>query len=432
MKIGIDITNFNPAVKIGVNRYTLNLVRAMLQVEGTHEIRFYIARPKGLVREEELGAIRECFPGVPVSVAFDGLPTYLPSELNTARRLRLSGLLAPADRVARRGYEWFNRSTSAWVSRLRKACAEAPLIEEPDVMHHTWLVHYPFRRRASVLTICDLIPLLFRRWYGPELGAAYRPAFRFARRCAAVIAISEHTRQDVHRLLKVPLERIHAVPLAADEVFRVVDDRARVAERLAQYELAGRSFLLYAGSLEPRKNLPALVRAYARLAGPPAGPRPLLVLAGAKGYYGAPIFREIERLGLSDCVRHIENADDTTLVALMNAATALVYPSLYEGFGLPPLEAMACGCPVIASNASSLPEVVGDAGILVDPRDEEALAGAMARLIQDAGLREELRRRGLRRCGAFSWERTARLTLEVYSQAARGNSFLDCRHEDRD
>jgi glycosyltransferase involved in cell wall biosynthesis len=283
-------------------------------------------------------------------------------------------------------------------------------------MHHMRSVYYPFRRRPNVLTVHDLTPLLFPQWHVPEVRAAFRPTSRFARRCAAVIAVSENTRKDAHRLMKVPLDRIHTVHEAADKVFRVAEDPAQVMERLAEHGLAGRSFLLFVGTLEPRKNLPGLLRAFARLRELVPGEPPLLVLAGSKGWLYEPIFREIERLALAAHVRHIENANDETVAALMNAAVALVYPSYYEGFGLPPLEAMACGCPVITSNTSSLPEVVGDAGILANPDDVRQIAEAMQRVFLDANFREDLRRRGLRRAAAFSWERAAKQTLEVYEK----------------
>ncbi|MGO8703709.1 MAG: glycosyltransferase family 4 protein [Candidatus Brocadiia bacterium] len=418
MKIGLDIPDFSPARNSGIERYTRNLLRALHRNAGSHELSLYLCSPPGWVEKDTLAGLAQLLPGVPVHVVFDGLVPHFPGELNTARRLRLSRALAPADGMLRRFYRRFNRSTSPWVSPLRRACAEAKEVEAPDVLHHLLYVHYPFRRGPSLATIYDLVPLLFPQWIPKEVRAGLRPTFRFARNCAAVIATSENTRQDVHRQLHVPLDRIHVVPLAADEVFTPEPDPALVRERLAPCGLADRPFLLYAGRLEPRKNIPGLVRAYARVRSESPGAAPLLVLAGAKGWSYEPIFREVERLGLANEVRHLQAPDDATQAALMNAALALVYPSFYEGFGLPPLEAMACGCPVIASNNSSLPEVVADAAIQVDPRDEPALAQAMRAVVTRPELRASLRERGLRRAKLFSWDRVARETLDVYARVA--------------
>jgi glycosyltransferase involved in cell wall biosynthesis len=420
MKIGLDISDFLPAHNTGIDRYTRNLLRALHRNAGPHELCLYICRPPAWVEEDALQSLTQLLPGVPVHVAFDGLVPYRLAELNTARRLGLSGVLAPLDRAPQWLYRRFNRSTSPWVGPLRKVCADVKRIEAPDVMHHVLSAHYPFRRGPSVVTIYDLAPLLFPQWLPAEIRASLRPTLRFARRCAAVIAISENTRRDIHRQLRVPLERIHCVPLAADEAFRVIEDKAGARDRLAPLGPAGRPFLLYVGTLEPRKNIPGLIRAYARLRGQAPAPAPMLVLAGRKGWGYEPIFREIERLGLANDVRHLDGADDATLAALMNAALALVYPSFYEGFGLPPLEAMACGCPVITSNNSSLPEVAGDAGIQVDPRDEPALAQAMLAVVARPELRASLRERGLARARLFSWDRVARETLEVYARVAQG------------
>ncbi|MGD0999510.1 MAG: glycosyltransferase family 1 protein [Candidatus Brocadiia bacterium] len=418
MKIGLDIPEFSPARNSGIERYTRNLLCALHRNAGPHELSLYLCRPPGWAEKDTLPSLAQLLPGVPVHVLFDGLVPHFPGELNTARRLRLSGALAPVDGVLRRLYRRFNRSTAPWVSPLRRACAEARAVEAPDVLHHLVYVHYPFRRGPSLATIYDLVPLLFPQWLPEEVRAALRPTFRFARRCAAVIAISENTRQDLHRRMRVPLDRIHVVPLAADEVFAPAPDPARVRERLAPLGLADRPFLLYAGTLEPRKNVPGLIRAYARLRSQSPESAPLLVLAGTKGWGYEPIFQEIERLGLANEARHLDAPDDAALAALMNAALALVYPSFYEGFGLPPLEAMACGCPVITSNNSSLPEVVGDAAIQVDPRDEPALAQAMQAVITRPELRASLRERGLARARLFSWDRVARETLNVYARVA--------------
>ena len=173
--------------------------------------------------------------------------------------------------------------------------------------------------------------------------------------------------------------------------------------------------MLFVGNIEPRKNLTRLVEAYALLLRRSHYRGPL-ILAGGQGWRNSEIFRCVEELELEKHVKFLGYVPDDVMPALMSGAEIFIYPSLYEGFGLPPLEAMACGTPVITSNVSSLPEVVGDAALMVDPHDVVALADAMHRVLTDRELREEMRRRGLERANEFSWEETARQTLRVYEE----------------
>jgi glycosyltransferase involved in cell wall biosynthesis len=173
-------------------------------------------------------------------------------------------------------------------------------------------------------------------------------------------------------------------------------------------------YIIFVGTVEPRKNLVTLVKAFAAVV--KDFPH-LLVLAGARGWMSEPVFAEIERQGLKDRVVHLGYVPAEDLPALMSGAEVFVYPSLGEGFGLPPLEAMACGVPVICSNAPALPEVVGDAAILVPPTDVAALEEAIMHLLSDPDLKATLRQKGLQRSRQFSWHRTARLTLSAFEQA---------------
>jgi glycosyltransferase involved in cell wall biosynthesis len=178
--------------------------------------------------------------------------------------------------------------------------------------------------------------------------------------------------------------------------------------------------ILYVGTLEPRKNLVTLLEAYARCRGEtsPESPWPPLVLAGGKGWGYEAIFAAVERLGLSEAVLLPGFVPHGELPLWYSAADIFVYPSLYEGFGLPVLEALACGTPVITSNVSSLPEVAGEAGLLVDPTDAEALAEALRQVWRDADLRQEMRTRGLAQAARFSLAALARQTMTVYQEAA--------------
>ncbi len=175
--------------------------------------------------------------------------------------------------------------------------------------------------------------------------------------------------------------------------------------------------MLFVGTVEPRKNVPTLLSAFQQVLDH-YHPEVDLVLAGSPGWLTDEVYALANRLGLTGRVHFLGRVSDEELVWLYNGARLLVLPSFYEGFGLPPLEAMACGCPVVVSNVSSLPEVVGDAGLLVDPQDADALAVAIWRLLSDAALREEMVAKGLKRAACFSWTRAARETLELYRRVA--------------
>ncbi|MGH9937663.1 MAG: glycosyltransferase family 4 protein, partial [Blastocatellia bacterium] len=179
-----------------------------------------------------------------------------------------------------------------------------------------------------------------------------------------------------------------------------------------------RPYLLYVGTIEPRKNLLTLLRAYDELLRTTPR-RPQLVLCGGRGWLCDEVFKLVEDLRLQDQVRFTGYVEDADLPALYSAAEAFVYPSLYEGFGLPPLEAMACGAPVITSDVSSLPEVIGEAGLTHAPNDARALTAAMAKLLGDETTREYFRRAGLKQASNFSWERAARETQSVYDELLR-------------
>lgn len=260
-----------------------------------------------------------------------------------------------------------------------------------------------------VVTVTDLA---FRRY--PQVHPPGRRLYLglltrwTARRARAIIAISEYTRQEVVRLLGVPAERIQVIYLGVDSDFRPLP-QDQVESFRRQRGLPDRYFF-YLGNLEPRKNLPRLVEAYGRIrdCGVP------LVLGGPRGWGYADLFQTVEKLDLAGQVLFPGFVPREELPLWYNAAEALVYPSIYEGFGLPPLEAMACGTPVVASAASSLPEVIGQAGLLVDPQDVAGLAAALRQVLTDQALRGELRRRGLEQARRFTWEKMARETVELY------------------
>ncbi len=289
------------------------------------------------------------------------------------------------------------------------ALAAAPRL---DLLHGPDFVVPRRRRCPAVITIHDLAFLRYPQILTAASRRHYRQAARLAVEAECVIVDSACTAADVERRLGVPAARVRVVHLAPTPL--AVPDAAGVAAVRARYELDG-PFLLYVGTLEPRKNLRALLRAFARLG--PAEPA-RLVLAGPRGWLDAPVVAEADRLG--DRVRRLGPVPAVDLSALYGAATAFVFPSLYEGFGLPPLEAMSVGTPVVAAHASCLPEVLGDAALLVAPEDEAALAEALRAVLGDAALRADLAARGRVRAARYSWERTAAATLVVYREVVGG------------
>jgi glycosyltransferase involved in cell wall biosynthesis len=230
-----------------------------------------------------------------------------------------------------------------------------------------------------------------------------------------IIAVSESTKHDTIQHLGVPEDKITVVYEAANPIFRPLDkDQAR-QQVLDRHGVDG-PFVLFVSTIEPRKNVPTLLRALHQLQ-KCYKEDVRLVLAGGKGWLFEDAFAVVKDLNLDDRVHFLGRVSSEDLLYLYNAAEMLAHPAFYEGFGLPPLEAMACGLPVIVSDVASLPEVVGDAGLLIDPQDEDELTVAMWRVLNDATLGPEMREKGLRQAQRFSWERAARETQRIYRLA---------------
>jgi len=288
--------------------------------------------------------------------------------------------------------------------------------ERVDVLHAQYVAP-PFSLSKLVVHVHDLIHEQHPEFYSPDMVVKFRAMVPLAiRRAVTVLTDSEYSKRDIMRRYCVPPEKVVVAPGAADPMFRRIHDQARLAAVRDRYH-TGDEFILYVGKIERRKNLKTLIAAYVRLR--QAGAiRAKLVLVGSHGWIYDDIFAAARESGYAEELVFTEYVPAEDLVALYNAAALFVYPSLFEGFGIPPLEAMACGTPVVCSNASSLPEVVGDAALTVDPLDVEGLAGAVARVLSDATLRGELVARGLERAPLFSWDTTARIVRDVYCAAA--------------
>ncbi len=280
-----------------------------------------------------------------------------------------------------------------------------------DVFHSPYYVKPYCLPVPSILSLYDVIPTHYPAYYSRHTRLLIRLLKRLALRSAAhCLAISETTKGDFVREYGVAPERITAIPLAADGRFHPVEPAAVAAMR-ERYRLPP-DYVLYLGINKPHKNLARLVEAWSK--SQMANGKSQLLLAGQEDPRYSQARQRVKELRLEEGVRSLGDVGEADLPALYSGAAAFVFPSLYEGFGLPVLEAMACGVPVACSNTSSLPEIVGDAALTFDPTDVEAIAAALSRLLDDAELRAELRQLGLERARHFTWTETARRTLEVY------------------
>jgi len=290
-----------------------------------------------------------------------------------------------------------------------------------DVAHVPYFAPPLYPSIPTVVTIHDLIPLILPAYKGSILVRFYtRLVSIAAKRATAIITDSHSSKRDIINLLNIPGEKVQVIPLAADERFKPGVGTAALDRVRRRYSLP-QEFILYLGGFDQRKNLNTLFRGFRGLK-ERLGDKCPLVIAGTLPSEDTAFFPHprclAEEVGVSDSVRFIGWVSEEEKPALYSLATLFLYPSLYEGFGLPPLEAMACGTPVIASNAASLPEVVGDGGVLVDPQEPAAWAEAMVSLLTSPQKRENLSAKGVEQAQRFSWQRTARETLEAYQQVA--------------
>lgn len=288
------------------------------------------------------------------------------------------------------------------------------LLPGVDLFHGTDHLLPPFRRIRSVFTVHDVIPQLLPEFHLP-LNRWYLTLMfpRFLARADAVIAVSECTKRDTMRLYGIPEEKIRVIYEGVDARFRPVRDAAVLGRVRRRYSLP-EEYILYVGTIEPRKNLARLLKAYHALKQKGYGHK--LVFVGAKGWLYQPVFDTMRALGLEGDVILPGYITDEDLPAVYADASLFVFPSLYEGFGLPPLEALACGVPTVVSDASSLPEVVGEAALKVPPTDTGALAAAMERVLSDAELAQRLAAAGPGRAALFTWEKAAEETVAVYGR----------------
>ena len=285
-----------------------------------------------------------------------------------------------------------------------------------DLFHAPHYVVSPFTTVPYVVTIHDCIHLRFPQYLPSQAARIYAQVVMktAARRARRVLTVSQASKDDIRHFLGVPESKVEVIPNAIDAGIAAPPTEEAITRVCARFQLTS-SYILYAGNIKPHKNVDRLIEAYSILRRRGYEQVKLLIIGDEISKY-LNLRRLVHRFQLHPHVRFFGFVPEATLAVLYRKAAMFVFPSLYEGFGLPPLEAMAAGTPVITSKVSSLPEVVGDAALLVDPMDAGAIADAMARLLDDEALRRDLIRRGHERARAFSWTRSVARTREVYGE----------------
>ncbi len=368
MRIGIDATAL-PAQPFGAGVYIIHLIRALAALNLDDRLVVFVHRS----RRELIGEAR--------NVEW----VMIPDKSRWRRML------------------WEQIELPRWVHRFRL-----------DLLHSLHYTRPFFLPCKSVVTFHDMTFFLYPHLHTLTKRLFFQAAIRFSgSKADALIAVSESTRRDVLRLLKLPPKKVFTVYHGVAEGFKPIAETSLLENIRNKYGLPAR-FILYVGLVEPRKNLPLLLRAFKKATNDGVGAQ--LVVAGSFGWMVEPVFEQLQELGLEEKVHFTGYIPRQDLPMVYNLADFLVYPTLYEGFGLPVLEAMACGCPVVASAVSSIPEVVGEAGVLVPPNDEDALAQAILSMWHDQDLRERLAKQGRQQSSNFTWERTAQETAWVYHQ----------------
>jgi len=364
MRIGVDtrLMHYQPA---GISRYTWHLLQALAELDNEDEFTVFQHRKHR-------------------------------SPLIQQANFRRATLYAPVHH------------------KLEQAVLAAELMRfRLDLLHSTDFIPPLYSPIKSVITVHDLAFLHYPHFLTTESAAYYGQIDKAVVKAAHIIVPSEYTRQDLIGQLGAPADKVTVIHEAANPIFRPLPYAETLRAVQQRYQLPDR-FLLSVGTIEPRKNINGLLQAFAHLRSKYAPGDVALAIAGGKGWLYEETLDLVKTLKLESSVRFLGRVPDEELHQLYVAARCHIHPAHYEGFGLPPLEAMACGTPTIVSNISSLPEVVGDAALLVNPLDIEEIAVAMQRLLTDDDLHVELSEKGMQRARTFSWDRAARRTLDVY------------------
>ncbi len=372
--IGYDATSLEIARRSGVSQYTARLLKGLIQQRDGWD--YVLLHGKRLLGKIPEGALSGTWPRLPNKTLW--MQFLLPLILARLRPTlcHFTNSLAP----------------------LRISCPYIVTIHDMSLV-----LHRDFHTRRNIWAVRSLLPSV-------------------ARRARAVVTVSESSKRDIVRLLNIPADKITVIHEAAGEEFGVVHQASEL-QRVADAHALHEPFILSVSNIEPRKNLIRLLSAYAALRR--RGHRERLVFVGQLAWKYKGLLAAIERLGLEDRVQIMGYVPDADMPAIYNLAKVLAFPSLYEGFGLPIVESMACGTPVLTSDCSSMPEIAGDAALLTDPRSEEDLQESLHRILSDEQLREGLRLAGLRRARQFSWARAASETVRLYDYIAAGSECFD-------
>ncbi|MGM0368642.1 MAG: glycosyltransferase family 4 protein [Actinomycetota bacterium] len=381
MQIGIDISTLvNHGQDIGAGRYIYNLVENLLEIDNVNS---YLLTGRYL-NNDYLGIARELTAGYPDSkVRLKLYPV-------TQKKLKYWNLFRFPP------YEFLGTRT--------------------EVMHFPDFLVSPTLNRNIVLTINDLAFVRFPEFnFGWFIKKYTKEVKKNARRARKIIAISESTKKDIVNFFSVNPAKIEVIYPAAGKIFRKLK-KEDIDKSIPDKYNTGKKYILSVGTIEPRKNYVALIEAYNALR-EEYDTDIRLVIVGRTGWKSEATYQKRDDSPYREDILFLGRVEDRDLVRLYNQAELFVYPSVFEGFGLPPLEAMSCGLPVIVSNASSLPEVVGGAGILVPPKNTGRLASAIRDVLEDNSLKEKLSSKSIKQASRFSWEENARKTLKVYRQA---------------
>jgi glycosyltransferase involved in cell wall biosynthesis len=392
MKIGINLRRINRFDGIGT--YTYNLLANLSKIEKNNEYFLFCNRNTDIF----------------VDLGYNFRIKKISRSINSNRMIlrltnKIVSILIRSDLLDMN--EFYDMQCIA--TEMKK--------EKMDLAHDTGFAGSLFYQCKSIVTLHDMTFKLFPENLTDRSYLYWNTWMPLsAIKADKVITDSRYSKQDIMRLLKIDSDKIEVIYGAANDIYKPISDQTFIEDIKRKWKINSK-FILYVGTLEPRKNLVRLVQAFHKLKRENIRYQEYkLVFAGGKGWLYNKIFETVKKLDMQKEVVFTGPLKEDDLLYLYNAADLFVYPSLYEGFGLPPLEAMACGTPVITSNTSSLPEVVGDAGIMVDPYNIDELAKAMHKVLSNDGLREDMIKNGLERAKMFNWEKYAREILRVYEE----------------
>ncbi|MDD5622947.1 MAG: glycosyltransferase family 1 protein [Actinomycetota bacterium] len=381
LRIGIDIsTLLNHGPDIGAGRYIINLIRSLLRIDKENT---YVLTGRYITSE------------------------YLPEIYDLKSQF-------PDSKMKLDLYNTTSRKLKSW-DKIR-----FPLLElrgfKADILHCPDYLIPPTMNKNIILTVHDLAFIRFPEFNFDWFIKKYTEEIkRNARISKKIIADSDSTRNDIVNFLGIDPDRVEVVYLAADDIFRKLTETEKSTEVLKKYQL-DKKYILSVGTIEPRKNFAALIRAFNNIKKSKTGSGYKLVIVGRTGWKSEATYQERENSPYGDDILFTGRITDRDLVQLYNWAELFVYPSLFEGFGLPPLEAMSCGLPVIAYGTSSLKEIIGDAGKLVETGDETKLENQLLYVLENEKIKRELSSKSLIQAKKFSWEETAKKTLDIYNK----------------